>query len=99
MPKRKTRKIPRPALNQEIRDARLAAKLTQRELADAIGVSQRFVCGLESGEKEPNVHHLIAICKATGHTVGIDQDTVLFAKILPPHPSATRGPWWGSSQT
>ncbi len=77
LPKRKRR---RPALNQQIREARLSAKLTQRQLADKLDVSQRFVCGLESGEKEPNVHHLIAICEVTGHTFAIGRDTVFVAE-------------------
>ncbi|KKM88432.1 hypothetical protein LCGC14_1258830 [marine sediment metagenome] len=85
MPKRKPRKINRPALNQQIRQAREAAGLTQRELAAKFfgprkgSVSQRFIWGLESGDKEPNVHHLIAIAKATGHMFPIDADTVMFA--------------------
>lgn len=79
MPKRKPRPIIRSGLNEQIREVRKAAKLTQSELADAIGASQRFVSGLESGEKTPNIHHLIAIAEATGHTFAIDAETVIFA--------------------
>jgi len=80
MPKRKPRQITRPGLNEKIREVRLAAKMTQRELADAIGHSQAFIHQLESGDVRPNVHHLIAIAEATGHTFAIGADTVIFAE-------------------
>jgi len=80
MPKRKPRQITRPGLNEKIREVRLAAKMTQRELADAIGHSQAFVHQLESGRTAPNVHHLIAIAEATGHTFAIDAETVIFVE-------------------
>ncbi len=77
MPKRKPR---RPALNQQIREARLAAKMHQRELAAKIGATQQFVQLLEAGTTSPNVRHLIAICKATGCEFSIDRKTVIVAK-------------------
>ncbi len=78
MPKREPRKPTRPALNIQIRDARLAAGMTQRDLGAELKVAQRFIWGLESGEKEPNVRHLIAICEATGCEFLIDSETVMF---------------------
>ena len=78
MPKRTPRKISRPGLNEKIREVRTAAKMTQRELADAIGHSQAFVHQLESGQARPNLQHLIAIADATGHKFGYDGETVIF---------------------
>ena len=72
------RKIIRPGLNEQLREVRKSAGLTQAELAAALGTSQRFVSGLESGEKTPNIHHLIAIAEATGHTFAVDAETVVF---------------------
>ena len=80
MPKRKLRPVIRPGLNEQIREVRQTARLTQIELANAIGVTQRFISGLERGEKTPNIHHLIAIAEATGHAFAIDAETVVFSK-------------------
>lgn len=73
-------KPPRPSLHGQIREARLAANMTQAELAKAMSVSQRFVFALESGDRTPNVHHLIAVCKATGCEFPIDKDIVVFVE-------------------
>ena len=70
MPKRKT-------LNDEIREVRLAAGLTQYELGAAIKVPQDFLSRLEGGTKKLNARHLIAICKATNGTFVIDKNTRL----------------------
>jgi transcriptional regulator with XRE-family HTH domain len=51
-------------LGDEIRKARLAADLTQEELAFKSDVSRNYVSLLELNEKSPTVETLTRICKA-----------------------------------
>jgi ribosome-binding protein aMBF1 (putative translation factor) len=52
----------------QIRDLRETAGLTQKKLADRLGVSQQVIARLESGEADnPTVSTLERIAKATGH--------------------------------
>jgi DNA-binding XRE family transcriptional regulator len=52
----------------QIRELRETAGLTQKGLADRLGVSQQVVARLESGEADnPTVTTLDRIAKATGH--------------------------------
>ena len=53
-------------LGDEIRKARIAAGLTQEQLAFEADVSRNYVSILERGEKSPTVQVLLRICKATG---------------------------------
>jgi transcriptional regulator with XRE-family HTH domain len=46
--------------------------LSQRELAERLGVSQPRVVELESGEKNPQVETLVKIAAATGLEFAID---------------------------
>jgi putative transcriptional regulator len=40
-------------LAKRLKEARVAAGLTQAELADAVGVAQSAICGWENGDYEP----------------------------------------------
>ena len=53
-------------LGEEIRKARLAAGLTQEELAFKADISRNYVSLLELDEKSPTVQVLMRICKALG---------------------------------
>ena len=53
-------------LGEEIRKARLNAKLTQEQLAHEAGVSRQYVSLLELNEKSPTVDVLMRICRAMG---------------------------------
>jgi transcriptional regulator with XRE-family HTH domain len=53
-------------LGKELRKARLAAGLTQEELAFRADVSRNYVSLLELGEKSPTVQVLLRLCKALG---------------------------------
>jgi transcriptional regulator with XRE-family HTH domain len=53
-------------LGKELRKARLAAGLTQEELAFKADISRNYVSLLELGEKSPTVQVLLRICKALG---------------------------------
>lgn len=51
-------------LGDEIRKARVAAGLTQEELAFRARVSRNYVSLLELGEKSPTVDTLMRVCGA-----------------------------------
>lgn len=57
-------------LGEEIRKARIDAKLTQEGLAFKAGVSRQYVSLLELNEKSPTVDTLIRLCKALGVSAG-----------------------------
>lgn len=49
-----------------LRQVRLEAGLTQRQLADALGQSQSYVSKYEADEQRLDLTELEAICKAAG---------------------------------
>jgi transcriptional regulator with XRE-family HTH domain len=51
-------------LAQEVRKARLAAGLTQEELASKARVSREYVNYIERGKRQPTVAIFIRLCKA-----------------------------------
>jgi transcriptional regulator with XRE-family HTH domain len=53
-------------LGKELRKARLAAGLTQEELAFKANISRNYVSLLELDQKSPTVQVLMRICKALG---------------------------------
>ena len=57
-------------LGEEIRKARLKAKLTQEQLAHEAGVSRQYVSLLELNEKSPTVDVLLRVCGAMGVSAG-----------------------------
>lgn len=62
----------KPALATKIRTARLAAGLTQAQLAEAVGTSQGRIGDYENGRHEPRVatlEKLAAVLKTT-FTIG-----------------------------
>jgi transcriptional regulator with XRE-family HTH domain len=52
-----------------LRETRLAAKLTQVELAERFGQSQSFVSKVEIGERRLDLIQLRTICRALGTTL------------------------------
>jgi transcriptional regulator with XRE-family HTH domain len=57
-------------LGDEIRQARLAARLTQEELAFRAGISRQYVSLLELNQKSPTVDMLIRVCRAMNASAG-----------------------------
>lgn len=51
-------------LSQEIRKARIAAGLTQEELAAKANLSREYINYLERGKRQPTVAVFIRLCKA-----------------------------------
>ncbi|MGU3436536.1 helix-turn-helix domain-containing protein [Actinomycetes bacterium M1A6_2h] len=60
-------------IGRRIRNARKAAWLTQADLGDLIGVSERTVRDMEGGTGNPSMASVIAAANALGMTIGIVQ--------------------------
>lgn len=54
----------RQLVGQNVRRLRLAAKISQAELAERMGVDRAYVSGLEQGQRNPTVITLWHIAKA-----------------------------------
>lgn len=63
----------------ELRRLREARGLTQDALADAAGLSRRFVVSLEAGTANPSLLRLLALSHALGVTPGRLTDSLLEA--------------------
>jgi len=63
-------------LSQQIKDARSLARLSQQELADAVGVARQSVSYWENGVQAPSDANLIALRHALGSAFGSTTDAV-----------------------
>jgi len=59
-----------PNVGKRIREARQARGLTQSELAEIIGMSDKSVSALEVGRVEPSITQMQAISAATDMPIG-----------------------------
>lgn len=55
--------------NLRIKTARAAMDMTQKELADAVGVARQTMNAIEKGDYNPSINLCIAICKVLGKTL------------------------------
>lgn len=55
--------------NLKIKAARAARDMTQKELAEAVGISRQTVNAIEQGEYNPSIKLCRAICRALGKTL------------------------------
>lgn len=55
-------------LGKNIRTLRIAAGMSQEELADAMNVEQGYVSGLEAGRRNPTITTVANAAKALGTT-------------------------------
>ena len=53
-------------VGEELRDARVAAGLTQEEVAARAGVDRSYLSRLEHGHQSPTVDMLLRLCDAIG---------------------------------
>lgn len=53
-------------LGEELRKARLDAKMTQEEVAAKAGITREYVSHLERGEYSPTLDVLLPLCKSMG---------------------------------
>ena len=52
------------SVNENIKKARKAAGITQKELAEVLGVHQKDISRWENGERTPSIEAFTKICKA-----------------------------------
>jgi len=57
------------AKNLRLKSARAALDMTQKDLAEAIGISRQTMNAIEKGEYYPSVKLCIDICKTLGKTL------------------------------
>lgn len=57
------------AKNERMRQARIAAELSQQELADAVGATRQTIGLIEAGRYNPSLKLCTAICKTLGKTL------------------------------
>ena len=58
------------AKNLRIKAARAALDMTQKDLADAVGVSRQTMNAIEKGDYNPTVKLCIKICKVLNKSLG-----------------------------
>lgn len=57
------------ARNLKLKAARAALDMTQKDLAEAVGISRQTVNAIEQGEYNPSIKLCRAICRALGKTL------------------------------
>lgn len=57
------------AKNLRLKAARAAKDMTQKDLADAVGVVRQTINAIELGDYNPSIHLCIAICKTLDKTL------------------------------
>ncbi len=57
------------ARNLKLKAARAALDMTQKDLAEAVGISRQTVNAIEQGEYNPTIKLCRAICRALGKTL------------------------------
>ena len=55
--------------NLSLKSARSARDMTQKDLAEAVGVSRQTINAIEKGEYNPTINLCRAICRALGKTL------------------------------
>ena len=55
--------------NLRLKSARAARDLSQKGLADAVGVTRQTINAIESGDYNPTINLCINICKVLGKTL------------------------------
>lgn len=58
---------------EQLRRARIAAGLTQQEVADAMGITNSTYCGYETGKRQPDVQKI----KQLSRILGVSGDELL----------------------
>ena len=55
--------------NLRLKAARAARDMSQKELADQVGVTRQTINAIESGDYNPTIRLCVAICKALGKSL------------------------------
>ena len=61
--------VRRMAKNLKIKAARAERDMTQKDLAEAVGVSRQTINAIEKGEYNPTINLCRAICRVLGKTL------------------------------
>ncbi|WP_441351467.1 helix-turn-helix transcriptional regulator [Tuberibacillus sp. Marseille-P3662] len=56
-------------MNNKVKVARVAADLTQQQLAEKIGITRQTISLIEKGKYNPTLNLCLAICHAVGKTL------------------------------
>lgn len=57
------------AKNLRLKSLRAAKDMSQKELADKVGVTRQTINAIENGDYNPSINLCIAICKVLGKTL------------------------------
>lgn len=57
------------AKNLRIKSARAALDMTQKDLAEAVGISRQTMNAIEKGDYNPTIKLCITLCKVLGKTL------------------------------
>ena len=57
------------AKNLKLKSSRAAKDMSQKDLADAVGVTRQTINAIENGDYNPSINLCIAICKEFGKTL------------------------------
>lgn len=55
--------------NLKLKSARAAKDMSQKDIADSIGVTRQTINAIENGDYNPSIKLCIAICKVLGKTL------------------------------
>lgn len=55
--------------NLKLKSARAAKDMSQKDLAEAIGVTRQTINAIENGDYNPSIKLCISICKALGKSL------------------------------
>ncbi|NLM20535.1 MAG: helix-turn-helix transcriptional regulator [Peptococcaceae bacterium] len=55
--------------NLRLKAARAAKDMSQKDLADAVGVTRQTINAIENGDYNPTINLCISICKVLGKTL------------------------------
>ena len=55
--------------NLRLKSARAALDMSQKDVAEAVGVTRQTMNAIENGDYNPSVNLCIAICRALGKTL------------------------------
>ena len=71
--------------NLKIKSARAALDMTQKDLAEKVGVTRQTISAIEKGDYNPTINLCIQICKVLGKTLDElfwDNESILDIKII-----------------
>lgn len=55
--------------NLKLKSARAAKDMSQKDVADAVGVTRQTINAIENGDYNPSVNLCVAICRVLGKTL------------------------------